>query len=69
MLEAFLKGNIEMFNGVTTTFENRIKLFSKMDLIVIPAYLRVELEKYFKNIEDYEKIESLYNYFYLKRKN
>ncbi len=63
LLKAFIKGNLKMFNGKITSLEDRIQLISKMDLIVIPGYLRVELEKYFKNIEDYKNIESIYKYF------
>lgn len=64
LLKAFTKGDLKMFDGKITSLEDRIKLISKMDLIVIPSYLRVELEKYFKNREDYNNIESVYQYFY-----
>jgi len=64
LLKAFIKGDRNMFNGKTTTLEDRIKLISKMDLIVIPGYLRVEVEEYFKSIDDYKNIESVYQFVY-----
>jgi len=63
LLKAFIKGNLKMYDGRITSLEDRIKLISKMDLIVIPGYLRVELEKYFKSIDDYKNIKSIYKYF------
>jgi hypothetical protein len=63
LLKAFIKGDLKMFNGKITSLEDRIKLISKMDLIVIPGYLRVELEKYFKSMDDYKDKESIYKYF------
>jgi hypothetical protein len=64
LLKTFIKGDLEMFDSKITTLEDRINFISKMDLIVIPGYLRVELEKYFINIEDYKNIESIYKYTY-----
>ena len=68
LLKAFIKGNLKMYDGRITSLEDRIKLISKMDLIVIPGYLRVELEKYFKSIDDYKNIQSIYKYFINKGK-
>jgi len=64
LLKAFTKGNLKMFNGTLTTLEDRIEIIAKMDLIVIPGYLRVELEKYFKNKEDYKNMKSIYSHIY-----
>lgn len=64
LLKAFIKGDLKMFNGSITTLEDRIKIISKIDLIKIPGYLRVELEKHFKSMDDYRNIESIYPYIY-----
>ena len=64
LLKAFLKGNLEMFNGKATTFIDRVELFLALDLIVIPGYMRVEIEKYFVNEENYKNVKSAYTYFY-----
>ncbi|HIP11127.1 MAG TPA: hypothetical protein EYG73_00275 [Arcobacter sp.] len=64
LLKAFLEGDLETFNGKITTLTDRIIIFSELDLIVIPGYMRVEIEKYFNSEEDYKKIESVYKCFY-----
>ena len=64
LLKAFLQGNIAMHDGTMTTLDDRIKIFLQVDLIVIPGYMRVAIEKYFKSEEDYRNIESVYKYFY-----
>jgi hypothetical protein len=48
LLKVFTKNTLEMFNGKITSLDDRIKLLSKMDLIVIPGYLRSKLEKNLK---------------------
>jgi hypothetical protein len=35
-----------------------------MQLIVIPSYLRVEIEKVFTSRQRYEQIDSAYQFFY-----
>ncbi len=64
LLNAFIKGDLAMFDGRITNLEDRVKMFLQMDLIVIPGYLRVELKKYFKSKDNYKNIESVYQYFY-----
>jgi hypothetical protein len=53
LYELFIYYNQIMFDGSITTLKDRINLISKMDLIVIHGYLRVELEKCFKQKTDY----------------
>lgn len=64
ILNAFLEGNIETNQGAITTFEDRIKMFLKMDLIVIPGYMRVAIEKKFQTLENFININSCYKFFY-----
>jgi hypothetical protein len=64
LLKAFLEGDLKTFDGKITNLSNRVKLFSEADLLVIPGYMRVEIEKYFQKEEDYNNIESAYKYFY-----
>jgi len=64
LLKAFLEGNVKMFNGQSTTLLDRIALFLKLDIIVIPGYMRVDLKKHFKTLEDYSEKETAYKYLY-----
>jgi hypothetical protein len=64
LLKAFLEGDLKTFDGKITNLSNRVKLFSEADLLAIPGYMRVEIEKYFQKKEDYNNIESAYKYFY-----
>jgi len=65
LLNALLKGNVRMFNGVNTTLMDRVRLFLKADIFVVPGYMRVELDKYFYNIDRYNYVETAYQYFYI----
>jgi hypothetical protein len=64
LLKTFIDGNLKMFNSKITSLKDRIEIISKMELIVIPAYLRIELEKYFGYEQDYKNLKSLYQYVY-----
>lgn len=64
LLKSLLPGNLNMFNEEKTTLQNRIELFKEMQLIVIPSYLRVEIEKVFTSRQRYEQIDSAYQFFY-----
>jgi hypothetical protein len=64
LLAAFVSGNIRMFNKEGTNLEDRIKFFTKADLLVIPGYLRVDLAKKFKDEQSYILHESAYKVFY-----
>jgi len=61
LLEVFLDKDLE-FKDKFITLKDRIKLIDKMELIVIPGYLRVELERYFRKKEDFQNLTSLYQY-------
>lgn len=64
LLKAFLRYDLKTFDGKTTTLSDRVKLFSEIDFLIIPGYMRVEIEEYFQKEEDYNTIESAYKYFY-----
>lgn len=64
LLRAFLEGDLKMYSGVKMTLAARVAMFLQCDLFLIPGYMRVEIEKYFKSVEDYKNIESAYKYFY-----
>lgn len=64
ILNTFLEGNVKTNTGITTSLEERIDIFSKMDLIVIPGYMRIEIEKRFQYLEDFYNVNSCYKYFY-----
>lgn len=64
LLNAFLNADLKMFNNEVISFNDRMKIFLELDLIVIPGYMRVEIEKYFNSEDIYKNIESAYKYFY-----
>lgn len=64
LLKTFLCCDLRMYDGSIMSFSDRINMLSEMDLIVIPGYLRIDLMKYFKTLEDYKNIVSLYQYIY-----
>ena len=64
ILNAFLEGNVQSNKEVITTLKDRVDMFLKMDLIVIPGYMRIEIEKKFQSFEDFYNIKSCYKYFY-----
>ncbi|MEY8200141.1 MAG: capsular polysaccharide synthesis protein [Colwellia sp.] len=66
LLEAFTEGDVLTNTGENTSLGDRVNLFSKMDLIVIPGYMRVDIEDKFKTVEDFSNVISCYNCFYKK---
>jgi hypothetical protein len=64
LLNAFLPGSVVDYAGLTTSLEDRLKLFLKTELILIPGYMRVEIARHFKTLDDYYNSESAYKYFY-----
>ena len=64
ILNAFLEGNVQSNKEVITTLKDRVDMFLKMDLIVIPGYMTIEIEKKFQSFEDFYNIKSCYKYFY-----
>lgn len=64
MLQCFIEGSIDSFNGKPTTLNHRIEICKEIDLLKIPAYMRTELEKEFTCFDDYLSKRSLYLEFY-----
>lgn len=64
ILNAFLDGNVKTNKGIVTTLKDRVEQFKKMDLIVIPGYMRIKIEKKFQYLEDFYDVNSCYKYFY-----
>ena len=64
LLQCFLEGELESCHGVPTSLGDRINISKEMDLIKIPGYLRVSLEREFCGMEDFFSRVSLYQEFY-----
>ena len=65
ILNAFLEGDVQSNKEIITTLKDRVDMFLKMDLIVIPGYMRIEIEKKVQSFEDFYNIKSCYKYFYI----
>ena len=64
MLQCFIEGEVEMWDGSYTSLKERIGICQDMDLLKIPAYLRKELEREFTHLDDFLNKKSLYYEFY-----
>lgn len=64
LLKSFTEGDLETFDGLITTLSDRIKLYLEVDLLKIPGYMRIEIDKFLQGTVDISKIESAYKYLY-----
>lgn len=64
MLQCFIGGELDTWNGIRTSLEDRIEICKEIELLKIPAYLRRDLENEFKSIEDYINKSKLYHEIY-----
>lgn len=64
MLQCFIEGDMDTWDGVSTSLEGRINICQEIELLKIPGYLRKELEQEFTCLNDYLEKKSLYHEFY-----
>ena len=64
LFNAFLDGVLRTNELHDTNLKDRIKLFSKMDLIVIPGYMRVFIEKESQLFNEFFLTNPCYDFFY-----
>lgn len=64
MLQCFIEGHMDTWDGISTSLEDRINICQDVEFLVIPGYLRKELEKEFTCLVDYLSKKSLYQDFY-----
>lgn len=64
MLKCFVEGNMDTWDGISTSLNGRIDICQEVEFLVIPGYLRKELEQEFTCLDDYLIKKSLYHEFY-----
>jgi len=64
MLQCFIEGEMDTWDGISTSLDGRIDICREVDLLVIPGYLRKDLEQEFTCLGDYLNKKSLYHAFY-----
>lgn len=64
MRQCFIEGNMDTYDGISTSLEDRIDICKEIELLKIPAYLRKGLEQEFTGIDDYLNKKSLFHEFY-----
>ncbi|HIF5545658.1 TPA: capsular polysaccharide synthesis protein [Vibrio parahaemolyticus] len=64
MLQCFIEGELDSWDGDSTSLDDRIDICREIELLKIPAYLRCELEQEFTCLNDYFNKKSLYHEFY-----
>lgn len=64
MLQCFVEGVVDTWDGISTSLDGRIDICRELDFLVIPGYLRKELEQEFTCLGDYLNKKSLYHKFY-----
>ncbi len=64
MLQCFIEGEMNTWDGISTSLNGRIDICQEVDLLVIPGYLRKDLEQEFTCLDDYLNKKSLYHAFY-----
>lgn len=64
MLECFIEGEMDTWDGISTSLDGRIDICREVDLLKIPRYLRKNLEQEFTCLGDYLNKKSLYREFY-----
>lgn len=64
MLHCFVEGSMDTWDGVSTSLDERIGICQEIEFLVIPGYLRKELEQEFTCLADYLNRKSLYHEFY-----
>ena len=55
---------MDTWDGVSTSLDERIGICQEIEFLVIPGYLRKELEQEFTCLADYLNRKSLYHEFY-----
>jgi ADP-heptose:LPS heptosyltransferase len=64
MLQCFVEGEMDTWDGVSTSLEDRIDICHEIEFLVIPGYLRKGLEQDFTCKDDFLNKKSLYHEFY-----
>lgn len=64
MLQCFIEGEVETWDGISTSLKERIDICKELELVKIPGYLRAELEQEFTCLNDYYNKKSLYQDIY-----
>lgn len=64
MLQCFIEGDMDTWDGISTSLDGRIDICQEIEFLVIPGYLRKELEQEFTCLGDYLNKKSLYREFY-----
>jgi hypothetical protein len=64
MLQCFVEGEVDTWDGISTSLDGRINICQELEFLVIPGYLRKKLEAEFTCLGDYLKKKSLYQKFY-----
>lgn len=64
MLQCFIEGDVDTWDSMSTSLEDRINICQEVEFLVIPGYLRRELEQEFTCLGDYLNKKSLYQDFY-----
>ena len=64
MLQCFIEGDMDTWDGISTSLDGRIDICQEIEFLVIPGYLRKELEQEFTCLGDYLNKKSLYQKFY-----
>ncbi|EIT7126842.1 hypothetical protein V8073_004482 [Vibrio parahaemolyticus] len=64
MLQCFVEGEVDTWDGISISLDGRIDICREIEFLVIPGYLRKELEAEFTCLDDYLNQKSLYHEFY-----
>lgn len=64
MLQCFIEGDMDTWDDMSISLDGRINICQELELLVIPGYLRKDLEQEFTCLDDYLNKKSLYHEFY-----